>query len=184
MIEGIKATVPGKDVIKLINAQIDRLNEKAKTYQTQVDALTAAGIDMTNNSGDPKAAANAKVKDYLASATELSFISGYIVPTETYNLSITACSICLTISRCTIFRNLVLFATHFDMKTKTKVKHIEEKIAKLEIELEDIQDNCDHPKENLEKKGHSDTGNWCKSDDRYWYRFHCGVCNKIWMEEQ
>ena len=41
-----------------------------------------------------------------------------------------------------------------------------------------IQDNCQHA--SAIKTPGSDTGNWCKADDRYWNDYKCPECNKQW----
>lgn len=65
------------------------------------------------------------------------------------------------------------------VKTKEKL-HI--KIAQLEQKLFELRKECTHPR--AAKKGNSNTGNWCKGDDRYWYDFTCPDCGARWTEDQ
>lgn len=45
-----------------------------------------------------------------------------------------------------------------------------------------FRENCEHKYVKIE--AHSDTGNWCKSDDSYWYSIECKCCDKRWNEDQ
>jgi hypothetical protein len=45
-------------------------------------------------------------------------------------------------------------------------------------------ESCKHPSEYVEKVAGSNTGNWCESDDSYWYDCKCSLCNSRWTEEQ
>jgi hypothetical protein len=64
----------------------------------------------------------------------------------------------------------------------TKVEKLENKIFKLYSQIDEIQRACPHT--NASKEGFSDTGNWCKADDCYWWEFRCPDCGKIWTEDQ
>lgn len=46
----------------------------------------------------------------------------------------------------------------------------------------EFQENCPHTF--VKVKAESDTGNWCKSDDSYWYSIECKCCSKHWTEDQ
>jgi len=63
-----------------------------------------------------------------------------------------------------------------------KVEKLVAKISKIYEQIFEIQNACPHT--NATKKCDSDTGNWCKADDSYWYEFKCPDCKKIWTEEQ
>jgi len=63
------------------------------------------------------------------------------------------------------------------------VQELKTQIVDLQFRLKRIQDECSHPVIALTKTHHSDTGNWCRSDDRYWTTFNCGLCEKTWNEE-
>jgi hypothetical protein len=56
------------------------------------------------------------------------------------------------------------------------------KIIKWQQELNHLQESCTH--EGAAKVAKSDTGNYCKQDDSYWYDFDCPVCGKRWTEPQ
>lgn len=66
----------------------------------------------------------------------------------------------------------------------SRVDEIKEAIKRLSNELKEIQDECSHPEACLIKEAHSNTGNYDPSCDRYWYTFHCTLCDKIWSEDQ
>jgi len=65
---------------------------------------------------------------------------------------------------------------------KRKREDIKAKIAKLVSEYAALQEFCTHP--NVTKKYDSDTGNYCKSDDRYWIEYTCPDCGKFWETDQ
>lgn len=60
-----------------------------------------------------------------------------------------------------------------------RLKSEKEEISNQIIEL---QTQCKHSF--ATKVAKSDTGNWCKADDRYWYEFDCPDCGKRWTEDQ
>lgn len=63
----------------------------------------------------------------------------------------------------------------------TVIKLVEElKIIQGKIQV--IQDNCAHS--NVKKVAKSDTGNWDKSQDSYWFECSCPDCGKYWTEPQ
>lgn len=49
-------------------------------------------------------------------------------------------------------------------------------------QLRQLQEDCPH--ENKSSIHDSDTGNWCKSDDKYWIDHRCFDCGKYWREYQ
>jgi hypothetical protein len=59
---------------------------------------------------------------------------------------------------------------------------IQLKIAGACQQLRDLQTLCPHPR--VEKIARADTGNWCKSDDSYWYDCKCPDCDKQWTEDR
>jgi hypothetical protein len=65
-----------------------------------------------------------------------------------------------------------------------KVDDINNQISNLYKELKQIQKECSHPKSCLEKEAKSNSGNYDPSADRYWYDFHCTLCDKRWSEDQ
>lgn len=68
------------------------------------------------------------------------------------------------------------------MKITTKVKRINAKLEKLELELEKIQnEECTHP--NVVKVNNGSTGNYDR-EDSFWRECTCPDCDKFWTEEQ
>lgn len=67
---------------------------------------------------------------------------------------------------------------------QTQVKSLKRKIEQLGLRIREIQSSCEHPSEHITKIANSDTGNWCRADDRYWYDCHCKLCDKHWSEDQ
>lgn len=60
------------------------------------------------------------------------------------------------------------------------IQEIDEKIAELQAQKQDIQNKCSHPV-NIQK--------WHKEDDEYgteigpgWYTYDCKLCGKRWSE--
>lgn len=68
------------------------------------------------------------------------------------------------------------------MKTLNKVLKLKAKISKHANKIVAIQDSCPH--DNVIKITRSDTGNYCKADDSYWYDCKCPDCLRIWTEDQ
>ena len=66
-------------------------------------------------------------------------------------------------------------------RTPTQIR---EEISKLQGQLNQIQDECTHPSPCVTKEAKSDTGNWDKGQDRYWYNCKCHLCGKKWEEDQ
>jgi len=48
--------------------------------------------------------------------------------------------------------------------------------------LMQLQEDCEH--RGAVRVPKSDTGNWDKADDRYWYECKCPTCDKEWTEDQ
>lgn len=68
-------------------------------------------------------------------------------------------------------------------------KRIREQVAALKQEainctnkITELQRECPHF--NAVETPKADTGNWSKSDDRYWTEFRCPDCGKIWIREE
>lgn len=49
-------------------------------------------------------------------------------------------------------------------------------------ELNALQEMCPH--QDHQRTPRSDTGNWDRSQDEYWYDCRCDYCGKIWKEPQ
>ena len=65
-----------------------------------------------------------------------------------------------------------------------RVDEIKNQISILKEELNQIQLECSHPKSCLKKVSHSSTGNFDPDDNRYWYNYHCSLCDKSWTENK
>ena len=59
---------------------------------------------------------------------------------------------------------------------------LSDKIKDLAAKVSFLQDACEHPY--VIQVARSDTGNYCKADDRYWYDLHCPDCKRYWSEPQ
>lgn len=57
---------------------------------------------------------------------------------------------------------------------KEKIQKLDASILKLQKKKIAIQDSCPH--EYLKGEYHSNTGNFCKDDDSYWWEGHCLDC--------
>jgi hypothetical protein len=64
-------------------------------------------------------------------------------------------------------------------KQRDKIKA---KINEWTVKLRELEQACPHT--NVSRKAKADTGNWCPSDDTYWYEFKCPDCGKFWIEDQ
>lgn len=63
-----------------------------------------------------------------------------------------------------------------------RVAALDQLIAELTRQKYQLQSKCRHHHAVAEYK--SDTGNWSKSDDRYWINFRCYDCGHVWSEDQ
>jgi transposase-like protein len=69
-----------------------------------------------------------------------------------------------------------------DSMIASQRKQLEAKIAGLNQQLKALQTTCPHT--NATKTPKSDTGNWCKADDAYWYEYKCPDCGRFWTTPQ
>lgn len=67
-------------------------------------------------------------------------------------------------------------------KVRTAVAALDAQIAELTQEKYQLQAKCRHT--HAVAKYQSDTGNWCKADDRYWIEFRCYDCGHVWCLDQ
>ncbi|ELL7856502.1 hypothetical protein ENKO_114 [Klebsiella phage fENko-Kae01] len=63
-----------------------------------------------------------------------------------------------------------------------RVQELKKQAAAIYQKLEKITDNCNH--NHMTIKAYSDTGNYCRSDDSYWYEAKCRACGKTWNVDQ
>ena len=59
---------------------------------------------------------------------------------------------------------------------------IKNKIDRLSEQLDELQEQCQHP--NVEKTYKGNTGNYDPSADSYWIDWFCPDCKKYWMTDQ
>lgn len=87
MIEGIKATVTGTELIGLLMKQSAFHTERARVYQDQVQSMLDSKIALPENySGNPREQLETKVTQHKNSAAELDFILTRIEKEEKYRL--------------------------------------------------------------------------------------------------
>lgn len=66
---------------------------------------------------------------------------------------------------------------------KQAVYTLEASIQEAKAKIKHIQEyKCSHP--NATKEYKADTGNYSKSDDRYWIDYSCPDCGKHWSKDQ
>lgn len=63
-----------------------------------------------------------------------------------------------------------------------KMAELHKQQAALIQKMEIIQSNCHH--NHMTVSAHSDTGNYCRSDDSYWYNGICRACGMTFREDQ
>jgi hypothetical protein len=63
-----------------------------------------------------------------------------------------------------------------------KAERIKREIRELEDEFCAHQSKC--KRKRATRIANSDTGNWCQSDDHYWWEYSCPTCLKRWDEDQ
>lgn len=62
----------------------------------------------------------------------------------------------------------------------SKVDELKTEIKKCMDQIDEIQNECSHPKACVTSKHGANTGNWDPSDDCYWADLHCSLCDKRW----
>lgn len=65
---------------------------------------------------------------------------------------------------------------------RSEKDHILKKRKEWYDKLVILQTICHHV--DVEVKHKSDTGNYCKNDDRHWKENNCNDCGKFWIEEK
>lgn len=64
------------------------------------------------------------------------------------------------------------------------VDRIKKQISKLETQIEEIQNECSHPKSARKIVNKASTGNYDPHADSYWAEHTCKLCKKEWTEDQ
>lgn len=65
---------------------------------------------------------------------------------------------------------------------KRRLETLTKRSNTIQLEIRQLQESCPH--ENKSSIPASDTGNWCKSDNKYWIDHRCFDCGKYWREYQ
>lgn len=63
-----------------------------------------------------------------------------------------------------------------------KMAELRKAQAAIYQKMQDLQDNCSH--NHMTVSAHSDTGNYCRSDDSYWYDGTCRACGQTFRYDQ
>jgi hypothetical protein len=89
MIEGLKVTVDGKELVEICDRRAKYHRDRAAVYRNQVQVMQENRIEGMHNTsaGDPTAQLSEKAKTHDADAEEMDFIADHIVKAETYLLS-------------------------------------------------------------------------------------------------
>lgn len=69
-----------------------------------------------------------------------------------------------------------------EAEIREEIDAVNLKQKELRQEILIIQEKCTHNHLTIQAK--SNTGNYCKSDDSYWYDAHCRACDKSWHVDQ
>ena len=62
----------------------------------------------------------------------------------------------------------------------TTVNDLNAEIDKINVQIKQIQSECNHPPSCVDIKAHGSSGNYDPSNDGYWNSYHCLVCDKRW----
>lgn len=87
MIEGLKVTVNGAELVLLCKERAIHHLARAEKYQLQIVSMKQNAIEgMNYTNGDPVKALEDKRSSHESEASELQFIADHLVITETYLL--------------------------------------------------------------------------------------------------
>lgn len=64
------------------------------------------------------------------------------------------------------------------------IQELRKKIDDLQTQIDRIQEQCSHPDAAVTRVAKSDTGNYDRTQDAYWYECECKLCEKRWTEDQ
>ena len=79
-------------------------------------------------------------------------------------------------------KDLKQFYDKEEAEINEEITVMQHRINELYSEIVKIQERCPHMRMTLEAK--SDTGNYCKSDDEYWFSAECRSCGKTFRVSQ
>ncbi len=94
MIEGLKATVTGTELLPLINAQVEFHTKRAEFYAAEAKRMADLGAAVENaiankysSMRDPREQLEGKAKEHRNAGARLAFIGKYLDVSEVYRLS-------------------------------------------------------------------------------------------------
>lgn len=87
MIEGLKVTINGAELVKLCEQRAEHHRQRAATYESQREQFEANQIEgMGYSNGDPRRTMQEKASEHANDAAELEFIAKHLDPAERYLL--------------------------------------------------------------------------------------------------
>ena len=88
MIEGLKVTVDGSELVELCLSRSQWHSERAELYRNQALSIEANKLEGMHNTsaGNPAEQLKEKAKTHEADSSELNFIAKHLVPGESYLL--------------------------------------------------------------------------------------------------
>lgn len=63
-----------------------------------------------------------------------------------------------------------------------KMEELRKQSAEIYNKMQQLQENCSH--KHMTVSAYSDTGNYCRSDDSFWYEGTCRACGQTFREDQ
>lgn len=75
-----------------------------------------------------------------------------------------------------------LFYDIDEAEINDKMAELKKQSAAIYAQMQQLRDNCNH--NHMTVSAHSDTGNYCRSDDSYWYEGTCRACGEHFSYEQ
>lgn len=78
-------------------------------------------------------------------------------------------------------REMLITAHRVRKAIQQRWKDLSDEFTRVTEDIKELQNACTHPM--ATKTHHASTGNYDRSDDRYWTQFVCPDCRKVWTEE-
>jgi hypothetical protein len=87
MIEGLKVTVPGPELVLLCTQRAEYHRERVDAYDAQIQSMESSQIEgMAYTNGDPIKALQDRLTKHDNDANEMTFIAAHIAISESYLL--------------------------------------------------------------------------------------------------
>jgi hypothetical protein len=87
MIQGLKVTVPGPELVLLCTQRAEYHRERADQYDTQIESMMVNQIQgMSYTNGDPIKSLQDRKSKHDSEAEEMTFIAAHIAISESYLL--------------------------------------------------------------------------------------------------